>query len=146
MQSRAWSSIFIQHTYYKNELWNSFKHIQKMQILAMVILASPQSVDCVFICIVGLCVRTYLHLLKRKVVTLTNLSSLPAPAAVTMTTPLYPVMNVSMFAVRCIEFGDPICLYSDCDCLNIEAETKWPSFSRRHFQTHFLEWKCMSFD
>ena len=24
----------------------------------------------------------------------------------------------------------------------IEAETKWPPFRRRQFQTHFLEWKC----
>ena len=24
---------------------------------------------------------------------------------------------------------------------HIEAETKWPSFSRRNFQMHFLEWK-----
>ena len=30
--------------------------------------------------------------------------------------------------------------------LHIEAETKWPPFSRRHFQMHFLEWKCMNFD
>ena len=30
--------------------------------------------------------------------------------------------------------------------LHIEAETKWPTFSRRHFQMHFLEWKCISFD
>ena len=29
---------------------------------------------------------------------------------------------------------------------NLEAETKWPPFSRRHFQTHFLEWNCMNFD
>ena len=29
---------------------------------------------------------------------------------------------------------------------HIEAETKWPPFSRRHFQMHFLEWKCMNFD
>ena len=27
----------------------------------------------------------------------------------------------------------------------IEAETKWPPFSRRHFQIHFLQWKCMNF-
>ena len=27
----------------------------------------------------------------------------------------------------------------------IEAETKWPTFRRRHFQMHFLEWKYMSF-
>ena len=27
----------------------------------------------------------------------------------------------------------------------IEAETKWPPFRRRHFQTHFLEWKFMNF-
>ena len=25
----------------------------------------------------------------------------------------------------------------------IEAETKWLPFSRRHFQMHFLEWKCI---
>ena len=29
---------------------------------------------------------------------------------------------------------------------HIEAETKWPPFSRRHFQMDFLEWKCMNFD
>ena len=23
---------------------------------------------------------------------------------------------------------------------------KWPPFSRRHFQMHFLEWKCVDFD
>ena len=28
---------------------------------------------------------------------------------------------------------------------HIEAETRWPAFSR-HFHTHFLEWKCMNFD
>ena len=29
---------------------------------------------------------------------------------------------------------------------NIEAEIKWPPFSRRHFQVDFLEWKCVNFD
>ena len=29
---------------------------------------------------------------------------------------------------------------------HFEAEIKWPKFSRRHFQMHFLEWKCMNFD
>ena len=29
---------------------------------------------------------------------------------------------------------------------HIEAETKLPPFSRRHFQRHFLEWKCMNYD
>ena len=32
------------------------------------------------------------------------------------------------------------------DLKQIEAETKRSSFSRRHFQMHFLEWNCMSFD
>ena len=27
-----------------------------------------------------------------------------------------------------------------------ESEIKWPSFRRRHFHMHFLEWKCMNFD
>ena len=27
----------------------------------------------------------------------------------------------------------------------IEAGTKWTTFSRRHFQMHLLEWKCMIF-
>ena len=26
-----------------------------------------------------------------------------------------------------------------------EAETKWLPFHRRHFQMHFLEWKCLNF-
>ena len=26
----------------------------------------------------------------------------------------------------------------------IEAETKWTAFRRRHFQVHFLEWKCLN--
>ena len=30
-------------------------------------------------------------------------------------------------------------------CYHIEAETKWTPFPRRHFQMHFLEWKCMNF-
>ena len=30
--------------------------------------------------------------------------------------------------------------------LHIETETKWPPFSRRHFQVHFLEWKYINFD
>ena len=29
---------------------------------------------------------------------------------------------------------------------HIDAETKWPLFSRRHFQVHFREWKCIHFD
>ena len=29
---------------------------------------------------------------------------------------------------------------------HIEAETKWPTFRRRHFQTYFLQWKCLNFD
>ena len=29
--------------------------------------------------------------------------------------------------------------------LHIEAEAKWLSFSRRHFQIDFLEWKCQNF-
>ena len=29
---------------------------------------------------------------------------------------------------------------------HIEPETKWPTFSRRPFQMHFLEWKCFNWD
>ena len=29
---------------------------------------------------------------------------------------------------------------------HIEAKTKWPPFSRQHFQMHCPEWKCMNFD
>ena len=32
-----------------------------------------------------------------------------------------------------------------CRYLHIGAEKKWPPFSRRHFQIHFLEWKCRDF-
>ena len=30
--------------------------------------------------------------------------------------------------------------------LHIEAETEWPPLSRRHFQIHFLQCKCMNCD
>ena len=30
--------------------------------------------------------------------------------------------------------------------IHIEAETKWPTFCRRHFQTYFRQWKCLNFD
>ena len=33
-----------------------------------------------------------------------------------------------------------------CIVKHMEAETKWPLFSRRHFQIYFHEWKCMNFD
>ena len=29
---------------------------------------------------------------------------------------------------------------------HIEAETKWPTFRRRHFQAYFIQWKCLNFD
>ena len=31
-------------------------------------------------------------------------------------------------------------------CQHIEAETKWTPFRRRHFEVHFLEWKCLNSD
>ena len=31
-------------------------------------------------------------------------------------------------------------------CWHIEAKTKWTTFRRQHFQTHFLQWKCLNFD
>ena len=33
---------------------------------------------------------------------------------------------------------------SRCLRVNTEAETIWPTFSRRHFQMHFLEWRCLN--
>ena len=35
--------------------------------------------------------------------------------------------------------------YDFSRCQHIEAETKYPPFTRRHFQMHFLEWKSTSF-
>ena len=32
------------------------------------------------------------------------------------------------------------------DFQHIEAETRWPTFRRRDFQIHLLEWKCTNFD
>ena len=29
---------------------------------------------------------------------------------------------------------------------HIEAETKWTQFRRRHFQVHFIKWKCLNSD
>ena len=50
--------------------------------------------------------------------------------------------------IVCVFF---VCLFVICCSLLffqfcVEAETKWPPFSRRHFQVHLFEWKCMNFD
>ena len=29
---------------------------------------------------------------------------------------------------------------------HIEAEMKWTTFGKQHFQTYFLQWKCLNFD
>ena len=36
--------------------------------------------------------------------------------------------------------------YHTSNSKHIEAETNWPPFRRRHFQTHFLEWKLSYFN
>ena len=36
--------------------------------------------------------------------------------------------------------------FHDFDVQRIGAETKWPPFSRQHFQMDFLEWKCLNSD
>ena len=35
----------------------------------------------------------------------------------------------------------PIITVTSYERWHIEAETRWPPYCRRHFQTHFLEWK-----
>ena len=55
--------------------------------------------------------------------------------------------NISC-STSCALFSVCVCV---CVCLVILKLTdwgrdKWPPFSRRHFQMHFLEWKCINFD
>ena len=39
------------------------------------------------------------------------------------------------------------CMYLQASIsYHIEAETKWPTFSRWHFQMHFLVWKCINLE
>ena len=40
----------------------------------------------------------------------------------------------------------PLSLDPIAHAQHIEAETRWPPFSRRHFQMHFLQWKCINFN
>ena len=51
----------------------------------------------------------------------------------------------SLFEVHCppsTSHLSGVCVYYH----HTEAETKWPTFRRRHFQKHFLEWKYINFD
>ena len=50
------------------------------------------------------------------------------------------------WGIRC-HFRLYICMIArhETESWHIKAETKWPPFSRRHFQIHFIEWKCMNF-
>ena len=43
--------------------------------------------------------------------------------------------------------GEVMAQYHGKNCqimLTHEAETKWTPFRRRHFQVHFVEWKCLN--
>ena len=53
--------------------------------------------------------------------------------------PQYLVFNFIRCTQQLQHIWDPNKVIS----LNIEAETKWPPFSRRHIQMHYLEWKCI---
>ena len=35
---------------------------------------------------------------------------------------------------------------TSCQSQHTEAESKWLKLRRRHFQTYFLQWKCLHFD
>ena len=39
-----------------------------------------------------------------------------------------------------------ILLRLQCVCWHIEAKSKWPPFCRKHFQTHFRQWKHLYFE
>ena len=50
---------------------------------------------------------------------------------------------LTQWADKIIRLTPP--LFSDLVKLT-SSWTKWPSFRRRYFRMHFLEWKCMNFD
>ena len=60
-----------------------------------------------------------------------------------------PYFTDELWGVYCKDFGEklPCCngttMYF---LLTYLGRDKWPPFSRRHFQMHFLEWKCVNFD
>ena len=52
------------------------------------------------------------------------------------------VLNILQWVRWCVL---PVWSDAVASLLHIEAEIKWQPFSRRHFEMHFLEWKCMNF-
>ena len=63
------------------------------------------------------------------------------------------ILGISIWsALSYFEFNDA---FGNIETLYVElcketlthwGRDKWPPFSRRHFQMHFLEWKCINFD
>ena len=55
-------------------------------------------------------------------------------------------LQVIIFFLLLFFFESGTFKVTDIPLKHIEAKTEWPTFSRRHFQTHFLEWNYMNFD
>ena len=55
----------------------------------------------------------------------------------------YDIETLSVILALCV--GNPSDTVFSGYFYHIEAETKWPSFARRHFQMHFPEWKRLNF-
>ena len=60
------------------------------------------------------------------------------------------IQNSKLVTFKILYFIIPSAKYwpfcSGLNALTHWAKTKWSSFSRQHFQMHFLEWKCINFN
>ena len=52
----------------------------------------------------------------------------------------FKVRPVTVYYIKYVHGS--LCLV--CCSWHIETETKWTPFRRRHFQVHFLEWRCLN--
>ena len=59
----------------------------------------------------------------------------------TISTICIKYISKALYVIEWCRIIDPILNHPE----NIETETKWPTFSRRQVQSHFLEWKCINF-
>ena len=55
-----------------------------------------------------------------------------------------PLVDVAV--ILRVQFSSSLYYYLGHLLLIHWGRDKWPPFSRRHFQMHFVEWKCINFD
>ena len=118
--------LFLHQSHKRDVLNNDSRHIKQEFIRPL------YWAQCVYCCDLFLTFGSIWSLVTKRN-TLTKSTMWPTFSWVARPDPAYPCEYASKRT-------------TNIQCQRIGTETKWPPFSKRHFQINFLEWKSINFD